>query len=67
MEIFRRSETKLKKIAYFLTPEGIGIRVHLAQAYLARKKIEYAALKAEIEALESEAANNAAAQKQDSN
>lgn len=54
MESFRRSDTKLKKIAYFLTPSGIAERVRLTQAYLKRKKAEYAALRAEIAALESE-------------
>ena len=55
MENFRRSDTKLKKIAYCLTPAGITERVRLAQNYLERKKTEYAALKAEIKALEKEA------------
>lgn len=56
MESFRRSDTKLKKIAYLLTPAGIGERVRLTQAYLVRKKAEYTALKTEIEALERESA-----------
>ena len=48
---FRRSESKLKKVAYLLTPAGIRHRVRLTQGYLARKEAEYEALKAEIEAL----------------
>jgi EPS-associated MarR family transcriptional regulator len=54
MEHFRRSDTKLKKIAYLLTPSGISDYVRLTQDYLARKKAEYEALKAEIDALETE-------------
>lgn len=49
---FRRSGGKLNKIAYLLTPEGIANRVGLTKAYLERKKQEYDALKAEIDALE---------------
>jgi EPS-associated MarR family transcriptional regulator len=66
MENFRRSDTKLKKIAYLLAPIGFGESLRLTQNYLARKKIEYAAIKAEIEALEreSESANAAAAEVQ---
>jgi EPS-associated MarR family transcriptional regulator len=52
MESFRRSDTKLKKIAYLLTPSGISERVRLAQGYLIRKRLEYENLKAEIDALE---------------
>ena len=52
MENFRRSDTKLKKIAYILTPAGISERIRLTQDYLARKKAEYESLKAEIERLE---------------
>jgi len=48
---FRRSESKLKKMAYILTPGGIRERVRLTQGYLARKEAEYEALKAEIAAL----------------
>jgi EPS-associated MarR family transcriptional regulator len=58
MENFRRSDTKLKKIAYVLTPSGISERLHLTQAYLVRKKVEYEALKAEIETLELDFAEN---------
>ena len=52
MENFRRSDTKLKKIAYLLTPSGIAERLRLTQGYLERKRHEYENLRAEIEALE---------------
>jgi len=48
---FRRSESKLKKVAYLLTSDGIRERIRLTQGYLARKEAEYEALKAEIDAL----------------
>lgn len=51
---FRRAESKLKKCAYLLTPAGIGERVVLARAYLARKEAEYEILQAEIRALKQE-------------
>ena len=51
---FRRAGDKLNKIAYLLTPSGIRERFRLTQGYLVRKKAEYEALKAEIEALEKE-------------
>ncbi len=54
MENFRRSDTKLKKIAYLLTPTGIAERLRLTQGYLARKRNEYENLRTEIEALERE-------------
>jgi EPS-associated MarR family transcriptional regulator len=52
---FRRSESKLKKVAYLLTPDGIRERIRLTQGYLARKEAEYEALKAEIVALRQQA------------
>ena len=52
---FRRSESKLKKVAYILTPGGIRERVRLTQGYLTRKEAEYEALKAEIAALRRQA------------
>jgi len=52
---FRRSESKLKKVAYLLTPAGIHHRIRLTQGYLARKEAEYEALKAEIAALRRQA------------
>ena len=51
---FHRSGKKLNKIAYLLTRKGIAHRLKLTQSYLERKRIEYEALKAEIEILESE-------------
>ena len=48
---FQRSESKLKKFGYLLTPAGIRHRVRLTQGYLARKEAEYESLKAEIESL----------------
>ena len=57
MKNFRRPDTKLKKIAYILTPSGKRDRIRLTEGYLARKKVEYEALKAEIEALEKESLN----------
>ena len=57
MENFRRSDTKLKKIAYLLTPSGISERLRLTQGYLVAKRVEYKNLKAEIEAMEQEALN----------
>ena len=61
MENFRRSDSKLKKMAYLLTPAGISDRIHLTQSYLARKQVEYEALKAEIESLQQEASARDAA------
>jgi EPS-associated MarR family transcriptional regulator len=46
---FLESDKKLTKTAYFLR-----LRVDLTQGYIARKKHEYEALKAELEALERE-------------
>ncbi len=60
MENFRRSDTKLKKIAYLLTPSGIAERLLLTQGYLEAKRAEYQNLKAEIKALEQEALNTKA-------
>jgi EPS-associated MarR family transcriptional regulator len=57
MENFRRSDTKLKKIAYMLTPSGISERLRLTQGYLERKRMEYETLKEEIDALERESVN----------
>ena len=52
---FGRADNKLV-YAYLLTPKGIGAKVCLTRAYLARKEAEYEALYAEIKALRSEAA-----------
>ena len=48
---FGRTEGKLSKVAYLLTPEGVRNRAKLTRGYLARKEAEYEALKAEIAAL----------------
>lgn len=48
---FGRTEGKLSKVAYLLTPEGVKNRALLTRDYLARKEAEYEALKAEISAL----------------
>ena len=52
---FQRAKNKLQ-YAYLLTPKGIGAKVRLTRAYLARKETEYEALQAEIQALKREAA-----------
>src|SRR4051812_32508473 len=52
---FRRSDEKLKKVAYMLTPAGIRHRIRLTQGYLERKETEYEALKAEIATLRRQA------------
>lgn len=52
---FYRSERKFNKVMYLLTSEGIRDRAQLMHLYLARKRDEYVALKAEIEMLEMEA------------
>ena len=57
MENFRRSDTKLKRIAYLLTPAGIAERLRLTQGYLERKRKEYEDLRQEIKALERESVN----------
>lgn len=51
IESFHRTEGKLNKIAYLLTPEGVKNRMQLTRSYLARKEAEYEALKTEIEGL----------------
>ena len=52
---FRRSESKLRKVAYLLTPAGIRHRIRLTQGYLARKVAEYEALHKEIAELTEQA------------
>ena len=52
IENFRRSDTKLKKITYILTRAGISERLRMTKDYIARKRAEYEALKAEIKSLE---------------
>jgi EPS-associated MarR family transcriptional regulator len=55
IEALRRRGDKLNKIAYLLTPEGFQKRLAMTRNYLERKRREYDALKAEIEALSLEA------------
>lgn len=50
---FRAADNKLR-YAYILTPQGIARKSRLTADFLQRKLREYAALKAEIEALERE-------------
>ena len=51
---FLRSDQKLVKTAYLLTPEGVKERMRLTQGYIERKQTEYELLKAELEALRAE-------------
>ena len=54
---FKSSKRKLA-YAYLLTPAGIAEKPTLTQPFLTRKMEEYDALKAEIEQLKQEAADN---------
>ena len=49
---FLRSDKKLSKTTYILTPAGFKHRLELTQGYIERKRTEYEALRLEIEALE---------------
>ena len=51
MSSFQASENKLA-YAYLLTPQGMTEKMALTGRFLKRKQAEYAALKAEIEALQ---------------
>jgi EPS-associated MarR family transcriptional regulator len=51
---FLRSDKKLSKSTYILTPSGLKHRLELTQGYIARKRAEYEALRTEIQALEDE-------------
>lgn len=51
MNHFARTDGKLGKVTYLLTPEGIKSRTALTRAYLVRKEVEYEALWFEIKAL----------------
>ena len=51
MHNFQENENKLG-YAYLLTPHGIKEKLSLTASFLQRKQQEYAALKAEIEALQ---------------
>lgn len=50
---FREAEDK-RRYAYLLTPAGIAEKARLTQGFIARKMQEYAAIRAEIEALRQE-------------
>ena len=54
---FKSSKRKLA-YAYLLTPAGIAEKAALTQRFLTRKMEEYDALRAEIEQLKQEAADN---------
>ena len=51
---FTAAEDK-RRYAYVLTPKGLSKKAALTQRFLTRKRAEYVALRAEIEALEQEA------------
>ena len=51
---FGRTEDKLGKVSYLLTPDGVKSRTEMARNYLARKEAEYEALWVEIKALRNE-------------
>jgi EPS-associated MarR family transcriptional regulator len=53
---FHNSQNKLA-YAYLLTPQGIAEKTALTSQFLTRKVQEYEALRAEIESLQSEVAN----------
>ena len=50
VENFSRSENKLR-YAYLLTPKGVAGKARLTRGFLRRKRMEYEALKAEIDEL----------------
>ena len=56
IEAFRRTGDKLNKIAYLLTSAGISNRMALTRDYLENKTREYELLKAEVDALRAEVA-----------
>ncbi len=57
MSSFQVSENKLAYV-YLLTPQGMTEKLSLTLRFLQRKQEEYAALKAEIEALQKALAEN---------
>jgi EPS-associated MarR family transcriptional regulator len=57
MHNFQESDNKLG-YAYLLTPQGMTEKIALTGRFLKRKKQEYAALKAEIEALQKTVGEN---------
>jgi EPS-associated MarR family transcriptional regulator len=58
MQGFKKSQNKMA-YAYLLTPAGIAQKTELTALFLRYKQQEYVALKAEIEALQLEAAGHA--------
>ena len=50
---FKNSRNKMA-YAYLLTPQGIRAKTRVAQQFLERKKVEYEALKKEIEDLQAD-------------
>lgn len=52
---FQASPDK-RRYAYILTPRGLAAKAELTRKFLARKKAEFEALKAEIETLETDVA-----------
>ena len=48
---FRAADNKLR-YAYILTPKGLTAKARMTRGFLERKRAEFAALKAEIDALE---------------
>jgi len=57
---FRTSRNK-RAYAYVLTPRGMSEKARLGRGFLERRMLEYAALRAEIDALEEELAPGAEA------
>jgi EPS-associated MarR family transcriptional regulator len=62
LENFQNSKHKFK-YAYILTPSGIAEKMSITGRFLKRKLREYEALKAEIDALETEVGDNQEVQK----
>lgn len=48
------SNTDKRRYAYILTPQGIAAKTSLTRRFLVRKRAEYDAMRAEIEALQDE-------------
>jgi len=58
-ENFARAERKSQYL-YLLTPEGLAEKMRLTEKFIQIKRMEYCALRAEVEALEDEFARNGA-------
>lgn len=56
---FMRSDEKMMKSAYLLTPKGIRERTRLTRGYIERRQAEYEALKAELAQLRADMVNTA--------